>query len=857
MEGTSNRFGLLIMSDSVAKRGLKGFRNDITNLPSHFHCILDRDAPENCTAVVEGVQIAIWINDVSLYPTQHKAQAFAIEDEGDSQLAREIASELQQLTLTGDINQMLATIAACIQASSENTESDTEEVMTEVEHEADIDESTEDDSGFEDDWGVCSDMKRISLVTANCNSVKASDSELLKDIQYEDAVVEAFVWIRIPVLELLQSGVFSSLEADSWGFSVESSIWITFHVMNDDDFEIRLRIAPHEAPLAEVVSSVVAKSGLLRVLENYFRKTFTRMHDNTMLSVGLFFLERLGNLSKHCSICGDMNVELPTLKPFCCSKPLCEYQYMYLDLNGELEELVISEPLVVDLLIQLAYAATRSDSLIPYPHSLAGPKGPGEEDSKKCAVKNCAEIRSLIQDIPSVADIQQWLQGGYSLKQMFATKDTRVLPLFRWIVMSNTAHIKKLDKPEQMIAGLYSAPHQFKMTISTPAKESSFQTHKVSHQGNTIFAFHGSPLSNWHSILRSGLNFDKVLNGRAYGHGIYHAFDIQTSLQYTHDRRSTAQAPGLPQSSTTAMENIVWRNRGCDLLSVVSVNEIVLDEKSFVSKTPFLVVNDPEKVQTRYLLVHKSASRVDASPNEESVIALPNVTYHEIPNQYLLRSDVHKSILIPLDTFSMQPSDAKSTEPGKLELPSYASSLTTMHLQRELRKLLKTSQDGNDIFKLDRDSLDNLYTWRVYLSNFSPTLPIAKDMERLAIENIELVIKFGPDYPHTPPFIRVVQPRFLPFSKGGGGHVTAGGSICMSLLTMVDWSPVYSIPQVLVAVHSGLSSVDPQPARIADRGSYSEREAMEAYIRVAQAHGWKVPRMNFVMEQTSKGGQLS
>jgi len=63
----------------------------------------------------------------------------------------------------------------------------------------------------------------------------------------------------------------------------------------------------------------------------------------------------------------------------------------------------------------------------------------------------------------------------------------------------------------------------------------------------------------------------------------------------------------------------------------------------------------------------------------------------------------------------------------------------------------------------------------------------------------------------------------------------------MSVLTMDDWSPVYSISQVLVMVHSALSSEDPRPAKIADRGSYSEYEAMEAYIRVAGTHGWRVP----------------
>jgi ubiquitin-conjugating enzyme E2 Q len=33
----------------------------------------------------------------------------------------------------------------------------------------------------------------------------------------------------------------------------------------------------------------------------------------------------------------------------------------------------------------------------------------------------------------------------------------------------------------------------------------------------TLFAWHGSALHNWHSIIREGLHFDQTVNGRAYG----------------------------------------------------------------------------------------------------------------------------------------------------------------------------------------------------------------------------------------------------------------------------------------------------------------------------------------------------
>jgi hypothetical protein len=43
-------------------------------------------------------------------------------------------------------------------------------------------------------------------------------------------------------------------------------------------------------------------------------------------------------------------------------------------------------------------------------------------------------------------------------------------------------------------------PHQFLLLSSPPAKEAAFQEAKKKH-GST-FAFHGSSIENWHSIIR-------------------------------------------------------------------------------------------------------------------------------------------------------------------------------------------------------------------------------------------------------------------------------------------------------------------------------------------------------------------
>jgi hypothetical protein len=50
-------------------------------------------------------------------------------------------------------------------------------------------------------------------------------------------------------------------------------------------------------------------------------------------------------------------------------------------------------------------------------------------------------------------------------------------------------------------------------------------------------------------------------------------------------------------------------------------------------------------------------------------------------------------------------------------------------------------------------------------------------------EHITLHVTFPPNFPFSPPFIRVVRPRFA-FRTG---HVTVGGSICTLMLTNDGW----------------------------------------------------------------------
>lgn len=188
--------------------------------------------------------------------------------------------------------------------------------------------------------------------------------------------------------------------------------------------------------------------------------------------------------------------------------------------------------------------------------------------------------------------------------------------------------------------------------------------------------------------------------------------------------------------------------------------------------------------------------------------------------------------------------------------PIYATSSATHRITKDLQALMRTqdkhksSPQGlgwyfhSEYFEVT----NNLYQWIVELHSFPLKLPLAVDMIARGIQSIVLELCFHPDYPNSPPFVRVVRPRLMQFKDGGGGHVTAGGSICMDLLTNSGWSAANDIESVLLQIRMALMSSEPNYARLARISGnlnamtdYSVGEAIDAYQRVARSHDWVIP----------------
>jgi ubiquitin-conjugating enzyme E2 Q len=184
----------------------------------------------------------------------------------------------------------------------------------------------------------------------------------------------------------------------------------------------------------------------------------------------------------------------------------------------------------------------------------------------------------------------------------------------------------------------------------------------------------------------------------------------------------------------------------------------------------------------------------------------------------------------------------------RLPSPSWATDTGRKTMGKELIKLRKAQQETplHELgWYMDIDNISNMFHWVVELHSFDPTLPLAKDMEARDVNSVVLEMRFGRQYPMTPPFVRVIRPRFLPFMQGGGGHVTAGGAMCMELLTNSGWSPANSMESVILQVRMALTNTEPTPARLQpttlETSDYGILEALDAYKRAATAHGWSIP----------------
>ncbi|KAJ0414437.1 hypothetical protein BJY00DRAFT_321035 [Aspergillus carlsbadensis] len=533
-------------------------------------------------------------------------------------------------------------------------------------------------------------------------------------------------------------------------------------------------------------------------------------------------------------------------------------------------------------------------------------------------------LNALLNTLPTVTAMKDFIEEGHAghlraLSEWKRRIHPGALQVLQWIVGSNRSVIMYDDNPQHQVSGM-DGYLQFRFAQGAPDKEQLFVS-AVSEAAArlkltypTLFAWHGSGLCNWHSIVREGFHYKYIAHGRSYGDGIYMSQEFNTSLSYTGGYRTHSV-------DTTS----VWRKSQLKCQFAISLNEVVNATAEFVSHNPFLVVQHVEWVQPRYLFVKCHGEKLDqpksqpllsvyaqdpkrlvTGPSHTGTIQIPisainshraaKLASQQVPVKakakgkspnskkkgtgavdtnpiiiYDTEGDDARSIATLAEDRDILLSDGEETkpptdgkwpdtkmkfEPGSLDSttiqllgePAYATSRSTRSLQRELNTARKT-QNERPLHELGwyihSDIIQNMYQWIVELHSFDMRLPLAQDLMKVGYSSVVMEIRFPSDYPLSPPFLRVIRPRFLRYSEGGGGHVTAGGAMCMELLTNSGWLPTSSIESILLQVWMAITNEEPRPARLDKRcmsSEYGVFEAISEYKRVCNAHGWKIPK---------------
>jgi len=315
-------------------------------------------------------------------------------------------------------------------------------------------------------------------------------------------------------------------------------------------------------------------------------------------------------------------------------------------------------------------------------------------------------IRFLLETLPPIREIYSHIASHPNATFRSHNKvSPPAAELLQWIICSNRSCIQEIkpsdqpegdprqtsaltsmesvtrarNRPEEHIPGMGSW-FQFRFLQGSPDKELRFKQalQEVAARKNiakhpTIFAWHGSSIANWHSILRSGLDFKNIAYGRAYGDGVYLSRHFTTSLHY-------ASSKDLP----------CWPNSELQIVSAVSLNEIINTPDEFVTKGPIYVVSQLDWIQCRYLFVQPKTIR------KTTVKGVPGPILTQAPDFEAI-GPLSKALSIPIAAMPI-----RNVVSGDIQAP--------LLWKREIRKLEEDSEaeDSDDLkfilFEDDDDS---------------------------------------------------------------------------------------------------------------------------------------------------------
>ncbi|KAK0626276.1 hypothetical protein B0T14DRAFT_410676, partial [Immersiella caudata] len=298
-------------------------------------------------------------------------------------------------------------------------------------------------------------------------------------------------------------------------------------------------------------------------------------------------------------------------------------------------------------------------------------------------------MRHILDTLPSVLHMEAYLNSHpHTTLRSMRNVSPAAACLLQWIVSSNRSCIYQIDRTRNVItsAGIEKVSVgrgrdreeeripgmdgwvQFRFAQGSPDKELRFKRalQEVAARTSianypTIFAWHGSGLANWHSIVRTGLDFKDTRCGRAFGHGVYFSPLYQTSLGYA----------GIGAQA--------WPHSDLSISTCMSLNEIVNAPTEFVSRNPHYVVNQLDWHQCRYLFVRcgtalGQATQQDTTKTASTSAPVSKGPYHNQPSCATVMGPDNKELKIPLSAIPFRhvgPGAGKRAQTSKRDLNEF------------------------------------------------------------------------------------------------------------------------------------------------------------------------------------------
>ncbi|BEJ04743.1 hypothetical protein CcaverHIS641_0205600 [Cutaneotrichosporon cavernicola] len=334
--------------------------------------------------------------------------------------------------------------------------------------------------------------------------------------------------ITLPLVDLLP------LQCAAYGLTSLDPIRITLQFINGYRRTSHKPIVSvyHGDPMAGLgieTSSVRAHPGfplgltLTQTTLNFLNDRWESNRGESFLSdLALSLNHHMLNAGSTCMMC-NRDLVFPGLKLTVCDRELCSYQLDHVGLGADLS-LFDTDYKVADLLISVAVAACNDTKrLIVSPIATPVDQASGQPYSP-------LHLGRLLNQFPSAEVLRDI---GWKRTNFLKENSPNAPFIAGWVFATNRAHIVSLEM-EKHIKEMQT-PHQFQIHTGTRKHAEKFEALRAKH--GSIWAFHGSSMSNWHNILRQNLknasNTPRMSAGAAYGAGIYLSASSKTSAMYS------------------------------------------------------------------------------------------------------------------------------------------------------------------------------------------------------------------------------------------------------------------------------------------------------------------------------------